>query len=190
MNEEFPEASFVKARLFQKPIYREDGELWEILQRHSDDISYYFRQIGQELVHNTAEGYAFLRQIRGEADQRIPKVVQRRALGYEATLLLVCLREECLRLESTATDSDRIVRTGEEIAQMISVYLPETTNQIKDSRTIETAIQRLVDLGFLNRLEGSEREAYEVMRIVKARITPEELNQIKERLIHYANSKS
>jgi hypothetical protein len=190
MNEEFPEASFVKARLLQKVIYSEDKEPWEVLQRHCDEIRHYFWLIGQELVNNTAEGYAFLRQIRGEADQRVPKVAQRRGLSYDVTLLLVCLREEFLRQETSTNDSDRIVKTAEEITELISTYLPETANQIKDAKAIQVAIQRLVDLGFLHRLEGAEREAYEVMRIVKARITPEELNQIKERLILHASGQS
>ena len=32
-----PEASFAKVRLLHGPIYREDGELWEILERHADE---------------------------------------------------------------------------------------------------------------------------------------------------------
>ncbi len=123
MREEFPESSFVKAKLIQKPLYREDGELWDVLTRHADDITHFFRQIGQELVFNHDDGYAFIRQMRGEADEKIPKVVQRRALGYEVTLLLVCLREEYLRMEISATDSNRIVKTREEIVGLVTTYL-------------------------------------------------------------------
>ena len=186
MREEFPESSFVKARLMQKPLYREDGELWDVLSRHPDDIAHFFRQIGQELVFNHEDGYAFIRQMRGEADERIPKVVQRRALGYEVTMLLVCLREEYLRMEISATDSNRIVKTRDEITALVSTYLPETTNQVKDLTRVHQAIQRLEDLGFLEKREDGERESYELMRIIKARITPEELKQIKERLTTYA----
>jgi len=186
MREEFPESSFVKAKLIQKPLYREDGELWDVLTRHADDITHFFRQIGQELVFNHDDGYAFIRQIRGEADEKIPKVVQRRALGYEVTLLLVCLREEYLRMEISATDSNRIVKTREEIVGLVTTYLPGTTNEVKDRARIEQAVDRLADLGFLEKREDGDRESFELMRIIKARITPEELKQIKERLIAHA----
>ena len=72
---QFPEASFAKVRLLHGTIYREDGELWEIVERHSEDIRHYMWQIGQELVYDPAEGFAFIRQIRGAEDERVPRLV-------------------------------------------------------------------------------------------------------------------
>jgi len=183
----FPEASFAKVRLLHGTIYREDGELWEIIERHGEEIRHYMWQIGQELVYDPAEGFAFIRQIRGAADERVPRLVQRRGLSYEATVLLVCLREELLRLELAAGESDRLVNSREELHELIVMFLPETLNRVRDEKIINAAIQKLVDLGFLKNLESGEREVFEVMRIVKARITPTELVQIKERLIAHAS---
>ena len=59
----FQPRSFVLAQLLLAPIYREDRDLWEVLQSERDQVAHYFRQIGQELVIDEAEGYAFLRQI-------------------------------------------------------------------------------------------------------------------------------
>lgn len=181
-----PEASFAKARLLQGTIYREDGEMWEIVERHSDEIRHYMWQIGQELVHDAAEGYAFIRQIRGTNDERIPRLGQRRGLSYDATVLLVCLREELLRLELAATESERLVKTREELHELIAMFFPETLNRVKDEKIVNAAIQKLVELGFLKHLESGGRDDFEVMRIVKARITPTELVQIKERLLAHA----
>ena len=58
----FPPAAFVKAKLLREPVYREDGELWLTLRGQQDEIRHYFRQIGQELVLDEGEGYAFIRQ--------------------------------------------------------------------------------------------------------------------------------
>ena len=58
----FSPKSFVLARLLVQPVYREDGALWDTLRAERDSITHYFRQIGQEVVVDEAEGYAFLRQ--------------------------------------------------------------------------------------------------------------------------------
>jgi len=63
----FSDQSFVLARLLLQPIYREDGPIWETLRQQRDLIAHYFRQIGQELVIDEGEGYAFIRQIEPEA---------------------------------------------------------------------------------------------------------------------------
>jgi hypothetical protein len=62
-NTTFPERSFVLAKLLLEPIYREDSSSWEVLRAERDAIAHYFRQIGQELLIDEAEGYAFLRQM-------------------------------------------------------------------------------------------------------------------------------
>lgn len=181
----FPRSSFVKARLLREPIYREDGEPWDTLRAQQDEIRHYFRQVGQELVVDEGEGFAFLRQLEVEGDEAVPRLVQRRPLSYPATLLLVCLREELLRFESAADDSTRLVRTREEMRGLVTGYMRESNNQVRDVKTIDVAIAKLEAAGFLRALTA-EGEAFEVMRIIKARITPAELETIKERLSHHA----
>src|SRR5947208_3505192 len=105
MHTSFPEQSQVLARLLLQPIYREDAALWESVRAQRDTIGHYFRQIGQEVVIDEAEGYAFLRQIETEGGDTIPRIGRRQSLGYTATLLLVCLREELARFEASPGDS-------------------------------------------------------------------------------------
>lgn len=183
----FPPASFVKARLLKEPLYREDEALWDTLRTQRDEIRHYFRQIGQELVIDDGEGFAFIRQIEAEGDEPIPRLTQKRMLSYQATLLLVCLREELLRFEGAADDSTRLVKTRAEIHALVSAFVPESNNQVRDARGVDTAIARLEEYGFLRTL-NAEREAFEVMRILKARVTPVQLEEIKQRLLRYAQS--
>lgn len=185
MSAGFPVSSFVKTKLLREPLYRENAELWDVLRAQQEEIRYYFRQIGQELVLDEGEGFAFLRQMEPEAEEPVPRLVQRRPLSYHATLLLVCLREELVRFDSSAEDSTRLVRTRSELIALLATFVPESNNQVRDVKTIETAIARMEDLGFLRAL-GSDRNTFEVMRIIKARITPEELESIKERLARHA----
>ncbi len=187
MSTPFAAASFVKAKLLRGPIYREDGELWDTLRAQRDDIRHYFRQIGQELVMDDGEGFAFIRQMDSEGDEPVPRLVQRRMLSYQATLLLVCLREELLRFEGAAEDSTRLVKSRAELHALVSAFIAESNNEVRDARGLDTTIARLEEYGFLRALTA-EREAFEVMRILKARITPVELDEIKERLSRHAQS--
>ncbi len=185
----FPHSAFVKAKLLQEPLYREDEDLWIILRSQQDEIRHYFRQIGQELVLDEAEGFAFIRQLESEGDDiRVPRLVQRRALSYPATLLLVCLREEFMRFDATPGDSTRLVMSREQLRNLIVDFLPETTNQVRDTGKLDLAIKSLTDLGFLRLLNTADANNYEVMRIIKARIAPTELETIKERLLRHAES--
>lgn len=182
----FPPSAFVKAKLLREPIYREDGELWLTLRAQHDEIRHYFRQIGQELVLDEGEGYAFIRQLEIEGEDRIPRLTQRRALSYLATLLLAGLREEFLRFDSAAGDSTRLVKTRDELRNIVADFLPETTNQVRDTARVDAAIARLGDLGFVRQFGAAERDSFEVMRIVKARLSPADLEAIKQRLLNHA----
>jgi len=182
---EFSDLSFILVRLLREPIYREDKEAWETLRTQQEKVRHYFHQIGQELVMDEAEGYAFVRQLECDGVDRIPRLTQRRPLTYQATLLLACLREEFCRFDTTAPDAIRLVKTRGELQNLVAAFLPETTNQVRDLGKVDTAIQKLSDMGFLEKIRDDPEE-FEVKRIVKAKLGPNELEAIKKRLTEYA----
>ncbi|MBE0541970.1 MAG: DUF4194 domain-containing protein [Verrucomicrobia bacterium] len=183
----FPDASFVMVKLLKQPIYREDEREWNALLVDRDDIRHHFRKMGQELVLDEAEGYAFIRQIEMEDVDKIPRLAHKRPLNYHATLLLVCLRQEFCTFDTSNPDATRLIKSRQGIHDLVAAYLPETTNQVRDVNKIDAAIQRLVDFGFL-RLIDEEQDTFEVMRIVKAKVGPTELESIKERILKYAET--
>lgn len=184
----FSETCFVKSKLLQDALYREDEKLWNVLRAQREEIRHYFFQIGQELVLDEGEGFAFLRQIEVEEEEKAPRLVQRRSLSYDATLLLVCLREEFLRFDSAAGDSTRLVLSRTQLHNLVSAFLKESNNQVRDGRILDAAISRLAELGFLRALAAGDNDAFQVMRVVKARLTPAELEAIKEKLLRHAES--
>jgi hypothetical protein len=184
---EFSDLSFILVRLLRDPIYREDKDAWEVLRAQQEKVRHYFHQIGQELVMDEAEGYGFLRQLEAEGVDRIPRLNRRMPLTYQATLLLVCLREEFCRFDTTAPDATRLVKTRGELQDLVAAFLPESTNQVRDLGKVDSAIQRLKELGFLNQI-NDDPEEFEAMRIVKARLGPNELEAIKNRLKEYASA--
>jgi hypothetical protein len=183
----FREAAFVKARLFREPMYRaDDADLWAVLRSSLEEVRGFFRQIGQEVVFDEGEGYAFIREVEPQGEERVPRLVQKRPLNYETTLLLVFLRDELDRFESSGTDSTRLVRSREQLRSLVAPYLRDTTDRARDRDKLDEAINRLANLGFLRRQGAGEIEEFEVMRIVKARFGPGELESVRERLLRHA----
>ncbi len=184
----FPPSAFAKAHLLGGPLYLEDGALWETVLRDKTEIAAYFRQIGLELVVDEAEGFAFLRQLEPRADERVPRLVRRRKLSYDATLLLVCLRDELNRFDVQTADQTVLRRTRRELHDLASGFLRESNNQTRDLKAMDAAIEQLVALGFLKAAGTNAPDAFEVRRIVKARFGAGELEAVKERLRAYAES--
>jgi len=172
----------VKVRLFKEPLYAEDGPLWDALLQSRDDCAAWFAGVGLLLVVDEDEGYAFIHQPDTDEAQGVPRLIARRALGYEITLLLVCLRQELAITEARDADQVRLVRTRQEIAEMVSGFLGETNDEVRDLKKVDRAIDQAVDLGFLRRLGGGAGEDYEIRRIIKARLGPAELETIKKKL--------
>lgn len=183
---QFPQSSFVKAHLLGGPLYLEDGALWDSLLRDEAEVAGYFRQIGLELVVDAPEGYAFLRQLEPRADERVPRLIRRQKLTYDATLLLVCLRDELNRFDAQTADQARLTRTRRELHELVGGFLRESNNQMRDIKTADAAIEQLRTLGFIKAAGASAPDTFEIRRIIKARFGAGELEAVKERLKRHA----
>ncbi len=181
----FAPSAFVKVALLREPLYVEDGELWKTLMDERDEIAEYFRQVGQELLLDEGEGFAFLRQIEPVGEERVPRLVRRQKLSYDATLLLVCLRDELNRFDAQTADQTRLIRSKRELHELAGGYLRESNNEPRDVKSLDAAIENLRGLGFLKALPG-DAERFEVRRIIKARFGAGELESVKEKLARHA----
>jgi hypothetical protein len=181
----FPPSAFVKAGLLREPVYAEDEESWRTLLHEHEEIAEYFRQIGLELMLDEGEGFAFLRQIEPVGEERVPRLVRRQKLSYDATLLLVCLRDELNRFDAQTADQTRLIRSRRELHELAGGYLRDSNNEPRDVKALDTAIESLRALGFLKMLSG-EAERFEVRRIIKARFGAGELETVKEKLTRHA----
>lgn len=186
---EFTPLNFLKTRLLKEPIYRKDQDDWELMRIYRDQIGHYFRQIGLEFVFDEAEGFAFLRQVEIAGIDRVPRLTHRRQLTYQATLLLVCLREEYCRFDTLSPDSTRLTKTEGELQDLVSAFLAESTNQVRDLSRVSSAIQKLVELRFLQKI-SEDPDTYEVKPIIKAKLGPQQLEEIKTRLKNHADVNS
>jgi hypothetical protein len=81
----------------------------------------------------------------------------------------------------------RLIMTGQDIADMVAVFLPESSNQANILDRLATNIKKVVELGFLRRLKG-QTDTYEVARILKAYVDAQWLEEFDARLADYRAS--
>lgn len=171
--------------LFKNVVYKEvDPEHWEIITTQKNKLEDYVSKIGLTLIVDEMDGYGYLKQRSyGEGEEEIPRLVPRHALSYPVSLLLVLLRKQLLEFDSTTGDQ-RLVVTKQQIAERMSLFLRDTTNEAKLLGDIDKHIERVEKMGFLRRLRGSE-DSFEVQRILRSFVNAEWLNQFNERLEAY-----
>ncbi|MCH9730477.1 MAG: DUF4194 domain-containing protein [Actinomycetia bacterium] len=175
-------------RLMQGVIYREaDEDTWLTLDRQGAGVRDHFATIGIDVVVDDAEGYAYLRsRPEQDGDEALPRLVRRRALTYNVSLLLILLRKRLVEFETTAGEG-RLVLTTDQIIEMLRLFQKESSNDARVSDQAETTIKKAVELGFLRQLRG-QRDHWEVRRILKAYVDAQTLSNFADKLQEYSRS--
>ncbi|MCX7124215.1 MAG: DUF4194 domain-containing protein [Gammaproteobacteria bacterium] len=133
---------------------------------------------------------AELKQQNFEAQQptdhdTMPRLMRHRTLSYPVSLLCLLLRKYLLEQDVSGGELRPIINHHTIVEQM-RIYLPEKTNEARVADQISTAIQKIIDLGFLRPLQQTEKN-YEIQRILKAFIDAEWLSTLNEKLTEYQN---
>jgi Domain of unknown function (DUF4194) len=142
--------------------------------------------VGLQVVIDEAEGYAFLRQRASDPDDPdpLPRLIPRRALSFHVSLLLALLRKKLAEFDAQGADT-KLMLTREQMAEMIRVFLPATSNEARLTDQIDAHINKAVELGFLRPAKSSE-QTYQVRRILKAFVDGQWLADFDTRLAEYA----
>ena len=144
----------VVTRLFKGVLYAEgDEKLWQSLLGLSSQVRDYVSVLGLELILDESEGYAFLKS-REDHDGTLPRLIPRRQLTFNVSLLLALLRGRMLEFDTNSSEL-RLIMTEQDIADMVAVFLPESSNEARIMDRLATDIKKVVDLGFLRRLRAS-----------------------------------
>lgn len=182
------ELSLVLIQLFKGPVYRDAHErLWEPLLKLRAPISDHVGVLGLRLEIDETDGYAFLRSLPDTDDaEGFPRLISRHTLSYHVSLLLALLRKRLAEFDAHSSES-RLVLSRDQIIEMISIYLPDASDEVKTGRSIDRYIKQIEDLGFLRRLRG-EDDQYEVKRIIRAFIDGQWLADLDRRLDDYLSA--
>jgi len=182
-------------RLLQGPLYQEDTKVWSLLLTHLQPLSRYFAQIGLELVLHQEDGFAYLTQPEEEqgGSGALPRLTKRTPLGYEVSLLALLLREALEEFDLNNADARDLFLTARDIKNRLLPYLGERYDEARAFKQFERYILTLVRLGFLKEAPSAEsldfdRRVFQVMRIIKARINNEKLEEMKGKMKAYGDT--
>ena len=174
--------------LMRGVVYRESDETrWVALGRHAGAVRDHFAAIGVDVVIDDVEGYAYLRAREPEdGEEPLPRLVNRRALSYNVSLLLVLLRKRLAEFEATGGEG-RLVLSGDQIVEMLRVFLAESTNEARVLDQAGRTIGKVKDLGFLRELRG-QKDLWEVRRVLKAYVDASTMGDFDAKLSEYAHA--
>ena len=177
-------------RLMRGVVYREtDEDSWLVLQHQGAPIRDHFATIGLDVVVDDTEGYAYLRSVAdNEEEQPLPRLVMRRSLTYNVSLLLVLLRKRLVEFETSGSEG-KLVLGRDQIVTMLRLFLADSTNEARVIDTVDTTIRRAAELGFLRPLRG-QPDHWEVRRILKAYVDAQTMSDFAAKLADYAQSGS
>jgi hypothetical protein len=163
--------------------------LWQSLIGVQARVRDYVACLGLDLVLDEAEGFAYLRQRPAEEGApELPRLVARRQLGYQVSLLLALLRKKLAEFDATSGEQ-RLILGRDDIVEMMRLFLRDAANQARLNDRIGTDINRVVDMGFLRRLRGTN-DKFEVRRILKAFVDAQWLADFDRRLAAYQSHSS
>lgn len=179
-------------KLLQGPVYADDKNIWRELQAWSSAIQEYFGKIGMTLEIAEQDGFARIMQPEaGENDETpLPRLMRKQSLTYEATLLAVILREGLEEFD-IKSDGTKFYLTQKEIKERIELFYKEQPNKSKLWKDLSKPINSLLTIGILklNRedVANKDNNQYEIKRIIKAFISNDTLEEIKNKLSNYVN---
>jgi hypothetical protein len=182
-----PDLSTPVVQLMKGAVYRDTHDkAWQQLLQLQPQVRDYVEVLGLQVVIDETEGHAYLRQrpVGEDESSQIPRLVPRRSLSFHVSLLLALLRKKLAEFDAQSGDT-RLMLTRAQIAEMLRVFLPATSNEARLLDQIDAHIKKAVDLGFLRAAKSAE-PVYEVRRILKAFVDGQWLSDFDARLAEYA----
>ena len=184
---EYRSWSLAAVRLLQEVVYAEDEAVWNEVLSARSHLQDYFARIGLAPVIDEPNGFAYLRQLDPAEDQlpegydKLPKLLRRSRIGYELSLMCVLLRDELRRFEDEDLDSERCVIEEATLLEQWQGFFPPQQDEQKQYKGFLKVLKSAADMGFARQV-SQEPAAWEVRRILKARLDAQALEDLKARL--------
>ena len=191
-----PDLSSLLIALLKGVVYRVEStgskaRQWHELVGLQHRVRKYVAVLGLTLVLDEAEGYAFLRSVdrdEQDPDSQVPRLVARRPLSFPVSLLLALLRKKLAEFDAGGQEGGvRLVLSRDDIVELVRVFLPETSNEVRLIDRVDTDINKVVELGFLRRMKSTTGQPamFEVRRILKSFVDAQWLAEFDARLAAY-----
>ena len=190
---EFREWSIAAVHLLQGVVYEDSPRVWDVMLASRSQLENHFARLGLLLVVDEPEGLAYLRQLADDecpdGYDELPKLFRKTRLGYAPTLLSVLLREELRRFEEEDVQNERCVIETTELFDQWRGLFSSQEDEVRQQRELSASLGKLESLGFIRKF-GDEPEAWEIRRILKARLPAAELENLKAQLTGAAKQRT
>ncbi|MFM8371113.1 MAG: DUF4194 domain-containing protein [Bacteroidota bacterium] len=177
-------------KLLKSSPVEKDSPVWDAIKTYQAEIQDYLSQIGLELIVKKDEGFAYVTQFE-DSEGNTQGLVTRRQVGFETSVVLVVLRQSLEEFDSSPTSyqaQEKFI-TDTEIREELELFLQEGYNRLKFRKELDKYIKNAVDLGYLKEVSVRDNETrYQIHRIIKEKITLDELQNFKTKLNEYAQS--
>jgi hypothetical protein len=179
-------------KLLQGPVYMDERNTWRDLLSWQSPIQEYFARIGLNLLISEPDGFARIVQPEAEEHEEtpLPRLMRKQPMNYETSLLCVILRE-MLEEFDIKSEGTKLFLTQREIKERIELFYKEQTNKSKLWKELSKPINNLLNVGILKLTRedqaNKDNNQYEVKRIIKALVSNDKLEQIKNKLMNYVN---
>ena len=181
-------AVYAKAaiKLLQGPVFEDQKEIWEEVNKYRVELTQYFEKIAVYVIIDNRDGYAYLKQMELDDSGSTIGLIRRIPLSYELTLVCVLLRECLQEFESNDLETTNFYLTPKQFRDRLEMFFKEKTNELKFIKELNKHLESCEKMGFLKSVNkhssNPDEDLYEVRRIIKARITNEELVRFKQLL--------
>ena len=184
---DFEEFGIPAIQLLRGVIYEDDeGTAWDILLANESDLTTYFAKIGLTMVIDRSEGLAYLRQLsddeRTGGYERLPRLFRKTPLSYAATVLCVLLRDEYRRFEDEDLDNQRCIVELETLLDEWKLLFDKDLDEVRVRKTLIANLSSLEKIKFVRKF-GADGKAWEVKKILKARLPLDLLEDLQDRLL-------
>jgi hypothetical protein len=182
-NDAFEPYAAAVRKLLRGPVYH-DESVWSQVRDYEHPIREYLGKVGLGMHLDTVGNFAYLYDASRDDDKpdTLPPLTSRRSLSFMDTLLLVLLRERFDEHEMRDVDNAALLLSADELAEMVGVFLGDQPDARRVESNIGTSITRLKNGGFLKERRDGH---YEVRPLIRARVSADELELIKQRLAGY-----
>lgn len=180
-------------KLLKGPIEYVEVSAWEKLIQYKTELIGFLRQLGLLLVLDENDGYAYITHAQQEDEETGVSWMQRRALSYEESTLLVLLREMMSEFELSEATQRELIKKRREIKEYIELFYKQNASRVKLLKEIDRLINRIEELGFLQLVEDNEKideQRFRIRKIIKAKVGSDFLEEFYNQLLQNNQQRS
>ncbi len=120
------------------------------------ELTGFLLQLGLALVLDEQDGYAYIKHYPFEEDENPVSWIQRRALTYEESVMLVLLREMMAEFEVGEATNRELIKKRCEIKEYAELFFKENASRVKFLKEIARLINKAEENGFLDKTETND----------------------------------